>query len=54
MKTKFGMKPRPFFQVMAWRVKSEEVTKLIADSADKEDEGDGSKTIHPFDDEIPY
>jgi hypothetical protein len=54
MKTKFGMNPRPFFQVMGWRVKSDEATKLIADSTDKEGEGDDSKTIHPFDDEIPY
>jgi len=54
MKTKFGMKPRPFFRVMGWRVKSEEATKLIADSADKEGEGDATKTIHPFDDEIPF
>jgi hypothetical protein len=54
MKTKFGMKPRPFFQVMGWRVKSEEATKLIADSTDKEGEGDSTKTIHPFDDDIPY
>jgi hypothetical protein len=34
-------------------MKSEEATKLIADSAGKEGEGD-SKTIHPFDDELPY
>jgi hypothetical protein len=54
MKTKFGMKPRPFFQVMGWRVKSEEATKLITDSADKEGEGDDTKTVHPFDDELPY
>jgi hypothetical protein len=29
MKTKFGMKPRPFFQVMAWRVKSEISKRII-------------------------
>jgi len=53
MKTKFGMKPRPFFQDMGWRVKSEDATKLIADNADKSEDDDG-KTIHPFDDDIPY
>jgi hypothetical protein len=52
MKTKFGMKPRPFFAVMGWRVKSEEATKLIADSTTKE--GDGIKTVNEFDDDIPY
>jgi hypothetical protein len=39
---------------MGWRVKSEEATKLIADSADKEGEGDGANPINPFDDELPY
>lgn len=52
MKTKFGMKPRPFFQVVGWRVKSEEATKLIADSTDKDD--DGAKTVNEFDDSIPF
>jgi hypothetical protein len=52
MKTKFGMKPRPFFQVCGWRVKSEEATKLIADSADKE--GESSGTTNALDDEIPF
>jgi hypothetical protein len=53
MKTKFGMKPRPFFQVVEWRVKSEEATKLIADSTDDKDD-DGTKTVNAFDDEIPF
>lgn len=53
MKTKFGMKPRPFFQVMGWRVKSEEATKLIADSADKSG-GEGAETVNALDDEIPF
>jgi hypothetical protein len=53
MKTKFGMKPRPFFQVVGWRVKSDEAQKLIADSTDKDD-GDGAKTVNAFDDEIPF
>ena len=48
------MKPRPFFAVIGWRVKSEEAMKLIAASANKEGEGDCTKTIHPFDDELPY
>jgi hypothetical protein len=53
MKTKFGMKPRPFFQVVGWRVKSDEAQKLLADS--KQDEGDdGSTTVNTFDDEIPF
>jgi hypothetical protein len=52
MKTKFGMKPRPFFQVVGWRVKNEEATKLIADSTDKDD--DGAKTVNAYDDEIPF
>ena len=53
MKTKFGMKPRPFFQVCGWRVKSEEATKLIADSADKSS-GEGTETTNALDDEIPF
>jgi hypothetical protein len=53
MKTKFGMKPRPFFQVVGWRVKSDEAQKLIADSTDKDD-GDGTKTVNDLDDEIPF
>jgi len=51
MKTKFGMKPRPFFQVVSWRVKSED-TKLIADHS--KDEGDGSETVNAFDDDLPF
>jgi hypothetical protein len=47
MKTKFGMKPRPFFQVMGWRVKSDEATKLIADSTDKEGEATTAKLSIP-------
>src|SRR6516164_9369349 len=54
MKTKFGMKPRPFFQVCGWRVKSEEATKLIADSADKSSGGEGAETTNALDDEIPF
>jgi hypothetical protein len=53
MKTKFGMKPRPFFQVVGWRVKSDEAQKLLADSPDKDD-GDGAKTVNAYDDEIPF
>jgi hypothetical protein len=53
MKTKFGMKPRPFFQVVGWRVKSDEATKLIAEHTDKAEDDDG-KTVNLFDDEIPF
>ena len=49
MKTKFGMKPRPFFHVMSWRVKSEEATKQIADGG-----GGDSTTVNPYDDAIPF
>jgi hypothetical protein len=52
MKTKFGMKPRPFFQVVGWRVKSDEAQKLLTDSTDKDD--DGAKTVNTYDDEIPF
>jgi hypothetical protein len=52
MKTKFGAKPRPFFQVIGWRVKSDEAQKLIADSAAKE--GDGTKTVNDLNDQIPF
>jgi len=53
MKTKFGMKPRPFFQVAGWRVKSEEANKLLNDSANKSG-GEGAETINEFDDTIPF
>ena len=53
MKTKFGMTPRPFFQVCGWRVKSEEATKLIAESADKSS-GERTETTNALDDEIPF
>lgn len=46
MKTKFGTTPRPFFQVMGWRVKSEEATKLISDSTDKDGESDSAETVN--------
>jgi hypothetical protein len=54
MKTKFGMKPRPFFQVCGWRVKSEEARKLIADSTDKNGGEGGAETTNALDDEIPF
>jgi hypothetical protein len=49
MKTKFGAKPRPFFAVMGWRVKSDEAQKLIGDSAAEE-----VKIVNDLDDQIPF
>jgi hypothetical protein len=46
MTTKFGMKPRPFFQVQGWRVRDTDQPKMI--------ENDGVKSVNPFDDDIPY
>jgi hypothetical protein len=51
MKTKFGMKPRPFFQVVGWRVRSKEASKLITDSTDK---NDGAATVNAMDDDLPF
>jgi hypothetical protein len=48
MSTKFGKKPRPFFLVKGWRVRDEGQPRLI-ESGD-----DGSKTVSPYDDDLPF
>lgn len=48
MKTKFGMKPRPFFAVVGWHIQAEQGPKLIADNSNQ------TEVVNDMDDEIPF
>jgi hypothetical protein len=52
MTTKFGRKPRPFFKIAGWKVSdagADDQPKLLAAS-----DGDGTKEVNGFNDDIPY
>jgi hypothetical protein len=49
MPTRFGPKPRPFFQVQSWRVRGGDEPKLLIEHVD-----DNVETVNALDDEIPF
>jgi hypothetical protein len=61
MKTKYGVKPRPDFKIVDWRSGTPTAARQIEQRADDDDTfgepfsaDKEAKTVHPFDDDIPF
>jgi len=53
MSTKYGKKPRPFFQIKGWKVRDEDQPKMITAAAN-DDDSSGVTEVNALNDKLPW